>query len=108
MIQTWYQVKSSGIRLPEVHRVGKCLDPHTQPEKQTIKQIVSKVKEVSEIKPRLGQGRTGLRCKIKIQISKHIVQVVDKPLKIPNMAKKQDKVMTIPNFVIPPLQPKGD
>ena len=65
MVQTRSQVKSSGIKLSEVHRVGKSLDPHTQLEKQIIKPIVSKVKEVSQIKPRLGEGRAGFRCKNK-------------------------------------------
>ena len=80
MVQTQSQVKSSGITLPEVHRVGKGLDLHTQPEKQTITPIVSKVKEVSQIKPRLGQGRVGLRHKINTQIRKPIAQMVEKPL----------------------------
>ena len=34
--------------------------------------------------------------------------MVEKPLKIPNILKTQDKVMTILNFTIPPLQHKGD
>ena len=58
--KTHSQAKSSGIKLPEVHGVGKGLDPHTQTEKQTIEPIVSKVKEVSQIEPRLGQRRAGL------------------------------------------------
>ena len=49
MVQTCYQVKSSGIKLPEVHGLDKSPDPHTQPEKQTIKPIVSKVKVISQI-----------------------------------------------------------
>ena len=34
--------------------------------------------------------------------------MVEKPLQIANIPKTQDKVMTIPNFAIPPLQSKGD
>ena len=34
LIQTRSQAKSSGIILPEVHGVGKNLDPHIKPEKQ--------------------------------------------------------------------------
>ena len=60
-----FQEKSNGQKLPEVHGVGKGLDQNIQPEKQIIKPIISKVKEVSQIKPRLRQGRAGLRCKIK-------------------------------------------
>ena len=34
LVQTRSQVKSSGIRLPEIHGANKGLDPHTQPGKQ--------------------------------------------------------------------------
>ena len=69
---------------------------------------ISKVKEVSQIKPRLGQGRARLRCKIKTQISRPIAQMVEKLMQIPDIPKTQDKVMTIPNFAIYILQSKGD
>ena len=59
----------SGIKLPEVHGVGKDLDPHVQPDKQTTRTIVSEAKEISQTKSRLGQGGAGLRYKIKTQIS---------------------------------------
>ena len=53
-------MKSSGIKLPEVHGMGKGLDLNIQPEKQVMKPIaVIKAKEVSQIKPWLGQGRAG-------------------------------------------------
>ena len=71
-----------------------------QPEKQVIKPIITKPKEVTQIKPRLGQGRAGLRCKINTQISKPVVQMIEKPLEIPNIPKMQDKVTTIPNLAI--------
>ena len=38
---------------------------------------VTKVKEASQIKPRIGQGRAGMRCKIKNQTSKPIVQSIE-------------------------------
>ena len=63
LFQTQSQAKSSGIKLPKVHGVGKGLDPNVQPEKQVTKLIAdTKTKEVSEIKPRLGQGR----CRFKM------------------------------------------
>ena len=46
MIQTRSQAKSSGIKLPEVRRVDKSLDPHAEPEKQVIKPVISKVREI--------------------------------------------------------------
>ena len=39
VVQTWSQAKSSGIKLPEVHGIGKRLDSNIQPEKQVIKPI---------------------------------------------------------------------
>ena len=45
-------MKSSGIKLPEVHGIDKSLDPNKQPEKQVIKPIFSKSKEDSQRKPR--------------------------------------------------------
>ena len=62
LVQTRSQVKFSGISLPEVHGVGKGLDPNILPEKQVIRPIItSEVKGTSQLKPRLGQGRAGLR-----------------------------------------------
>ena len=80
LVETQSQVKSSGIKLPEVHGIGKSLNPNMQLEKQVVKPIaVTKAKEISQIKPRLGQGRAELRCKIKTQISKPLTQVMEKP-----------------------------
>ena len=54
-------MKSSSIRLPE--------DLNILPEKQVIKPIVAaETKGTSQIKPRLGQGRAGLRHKIKTPV----------------------------------------
>ena len=66
LVQTRSQVISSGIRLPEVHDIRKRLDLNILPEKQVIKPIVTQEeKGTSMIKPRLGQGRGGLRPKKK-------------------------------------------
>ena len=46
LVQTWSEGKSSGIKLPEVHGVGKSLDPTVQPVKQVLKPIaVTKTEE---------------------------------------------------------------
>ena len=93
LIQTRYQAISSWIKLPEVHGIGKSLDLNTQPEQQVVKPIaVTKAREVSQIKPRLGQGRAGLRCKIKTQISKTLMQVMEKP---PNNLKYKIKLLML-------------
>ena len=39
MVQIQSQAKSSGIKLLEVHGVGKSLDLHTQPKKQITRPI---------------------------------------------------------------------
>ena len=36
LVQTWYQTKSSGMKLLDVHGVSKNLNPNIQPEKQSI------------------------------------------------------------------------
>ena len=80
LVQTQSQTEYSGIKLPDVHGIGKGLDPKIQLENQAIKPILdTKVKETSQIKPRTGQGRAGLKCKIKTQISKAIAQTTEKP-----------------------------
>ena len=82
-----------------------------QPEKQVIKQIikpitVTKTKEVSQIKYRLGQGRAGLRHKIlspiPTLINEPITQATEKQPKVlvPKTPKIQDKVVPIPNYAI--------
>ena len=105
MLQMWSQANTSGIKLPEVHGVSKGLDPHTQPERQTIKPIVSTVKEVSQIKSRLGQGRAELRHKTKTQISKPIVQMVEKTIENPQNTRQSHDYT---NSAIPCSESKGD
>ena len=69
LVQTRSQAKSSGITLPAVHGIDKGVDPKVQPEKQVIKPIIaSEAKGVTQNKPRLGQGRAGIKRKVKVQI----------------------------------------
>ena len=58
LVQTWFQAKSSGIKLPEVHGISKSLDHNTQPEMQVA---IPLVEEILQVKPRMGQGRAGSR-----------------------------------------------
>ena len=115
LVQTRSQAKSSGINLPEVHGMGKELDPNILPEKQVIKSIIaSKAKGMSQIKPRIGQGRASLRWKIKTPMSppinKPIVKLLEKPIEQPKVALKvpipesssfHDKIIPIPDYAIP-------
>ena len=67
LVQTRSQVKSSGIKLPEIHGANKGLDPHVQSGKQRSfpslpVQTVDKGLPTHPIpKPRIGQGRARLR-----------------------------------------------
>ena len=42
LVQTRSQVRPSGIKLPEVHGIGKSLDTNILPEKQVKQPMVSK------------------------------------------------------------------
>ena len=80
LIQTMSQAKSSGIKLPEIHGMNKGLNPHVKPGRQRplstlpmhgipptlLVQPVDKGQPTHPIpKPRIGQGRPGLRRKFK-------------------------------------------
>ena len=68
LVQTRSQVRSSGIRLPEIHGANKGLDPHVQPGKQKSFPIQTINKETPTHpvpKPRIGQGRARPRRKVK-------------------------------------------
>ena len=61
----------SGIKIPEIHGANKGLDPHVQPGKQRplpslpIHSIDKGLPTHPIPKPRIGQGRAGLRRKVK-------------------------------------------
>ena len=59
MVQTRLQTKASGVHLPEVHGSRKRLDPHRIPEKQPQPIVGLDI----DRKPRIGQGRAGVRRK---------------------------------------------
>ena len=67
MSQTRSEAKAGGINWPEVHGVNKGLHPHLRPERQTVKQTVTQTEvRTPTYKPRVGQGRAGLRRKVKV------------------------------------------
>ena len=71
LVQTRSQVKSSGIKLPEIYGANKSLDPHVQPGKERSFpslpiHTIDKGPPTHPIpKARIGQGRAGLRRKPK-------------------------------------------
>ena len=64
MIQTRSQMKPSGVQLSEVHGSRMGLDPHKILEKQPQPIVRLSI----ERKPRLGQGRAGMRRKVKLAL----------------------------------------
>ena len=79
-VQTRSHAKSSGFKVPEIHGVNKGINPHVKPERQrplptlpmhsipptNLAQPVDKGLPTHPIpKPRIGQGRAGLRRKIR-------------------------------------------
>ena len=78
LIQMRSQAKSSGIKLLEVHGMGKNLDPNLKPEKQhTIP------KQGSKERPHIGQGRAVSRRKRPHVINQSINQPSNLSQKIP-------------------------
>ena len=69
LVQTRSHVRSSGIRLLEIHGANKGLDPHMQLGKQKLFPIQTVYKGTPThpiLKPRIGQGRARLRRKVKV------------------------------------------
>ena len=72
LIQMRSQATSSGIKPPEVHGMGKNLDPNMKPEKQHANS-----KQGSVERPCTGQGRAGLKRKKPDPINQIINQPSD-------------------------------
>ena len=92
LVQNWSQTKSSGTKLLEVHGIKEILDINLLPEKQ---KIAPQVEKSIETKPRVEQGRMGIKWK-KTCITKNINTLTDKLQELPkipatqNIAKKKD------------------
>ena len=101
LVQTRSQVKSNGIKLPEIHGANKGLDPHVQPGKQMSFpplpiQTIDKGLPIHPIpKPRIGQGRAGLRRKVK----------TFQPISLHNQSPAQPIVKHVQKTVMPLPEP---
>ena len=80
VVQTRSQMKASGVQLPEVHESRKRLDPHKIPEKQPQPTTGLDV----ERKPRVGQGRAGVRRKALPSLDPRQGTATSKPIVISN------------------------
>ena len=78
LIQTRSQVKTSGIKLPEVHGMRKNVDPNLKPEKQ---HAISKQGSMEMLC--IGQGRVGSRRKRTDPVNQSINQPSNISKKIP-------------------------
>ena len=109
MVQTRSQMKASGVQLPEVHGSRKRLDPHRIPEKQS--QPIAGL-DVDR-KPRIGQGRAGVRRKALPLLDSRQGTSASKPIVIGNeIESKRLKSITeiprsemLPPYLVPPSRP---
>ena len=98
LVQTRSQVRSSEIRLLEVHCANKGLDPHMQPGKQKSFpiQTINKGMPTHPIpKPRIGQGRARLRRKVNML----------QPIPLPHQPSTQPVTKHVQKAVMPLLEP---
>ena len=85
LVQTRSQVRSSGIKLPEVHGMGKNLDPNIKPEKQHANPIHGSIE-----KPCIGEGRAGLKRKRPGPIN----QIINPPSELSQKIPGETKIET--------------
>ena len=109
MVQTRSQMKASGVQLPEVHGSRKRLDPHKIPEKQPQPIMGLDV----ERKPRIGQGRTGVRRKALPPLDPRQGSSTSKPIvisngigpKMPKTIMKIPRSEMLPPYLVPKTRP---
>ena len=109
MVQTRSQTKANGVQLPEVHGSRKRLDPHKIPEKQP--QPITGLDV--ERKPRIGQGRAGVRRKAPPPLNPRQGTSTSKPIIIsngigPKMPKSMMEILRsemLPPYLEPQTRP---
>ena len=94
--QILLQIKSSGIKFPEVHGAKKILDTNILPEKQ---KLVLQNKKIVENKPRLGQDRAGIRHKNPQPID-IMTESTRKSCEIPKIPMTQDVTKNRADFPV--------
>ena len=109
MVQTRLQVKASGVQLPEVHGSRKRLDPYRIPEKQSQPTVGLDV----DRKPRIGQGRAGVRRKALPHLDPRQGTSASKPIVIGNEIESKRPISIteiprsemLPPYLVLPLRP---
>ena len=101
IVQTRSQAKSSGIKILEIHGANKGLDPYVRPGKQkSLPSLpihsVDKGQATHPIpKPRIGQGRSRLRRKVKM----------NQPMPSPQQRPSQPVITHVPKTALPLPEP---
>ena len=75
------------------------MDPNIQPEKWAIRPL--KGNEISQEKPRIGQGRAVMRRRRLPSTNQIIAQSAELSKKIPEASKIEKKVLNQPDFTTP-------
>ena len=132
MVQTRSQAKSSGIKMPDVHRAKKDLIPHVKPERSVVVPSACPIPPICHLrpvhhtsntdqrlpittvppvpKPKIGQGRAGIRRKpmVNLPIPKTIQKpALPKPASTPRTAQPltepvtQSQDSTLPQHFVP-------
>ena len=109
MVQTRSQMKASGVQLPEVHGSRKRLDPHRIPEKQPQPIVGLDV----DRKPRIGQGRAGVRRKALPLLDSRQGTSTSKPIiisdeigpKMPKSIMEIPRSEMLPPYLVPQTRP---
>ena len=109
MVQTRSWTKASGVQLPEVHGSRKRLDPHRIPEKQSQPIVGLDV----DRKPRIGQGKAGVRRKAPPLLDSRQGTSTSKPIVISDdiASKKPKSIMEflrskmLPPYLVPQARP---
>ena len=83
LVQTRSKSRSSGIKILEVHGMGKNLDPNIKPEKQHAKTIKGSIEKLC-----MDQGRAGLKRKRHDPINEIINPPSELSQNIPGKTKK--------------------
>ena len=101
MVQTRLQTKASGVQLPELHGSRKRLDPHRIPEEQSQPIVRLDV----DRKPRIGQGRAGVRRKAPPLLDLRQGTSTSKPIIISDEigSKTPKSIMEFPRSEMVPL-----
>ena len=102
-------MKASGVQLAEVHGSRKGLDPHKKPENQPQPIVSSDV----DRKPRIGQGRAGVKRKLLPLLDPRQETSASKPIIISDEIgpKRPKSIMEIPRsemlplYLVPPIRP---